>query len=361
MCTTITLKAKDGSYVQGRTNEFATYYRNDIRFYSRKQKTANALFLKKTKEFNNKYAFFGINVGEVLGKMFDIPDLLTDGLNEAGLSASTHFYPGNSCYKEVDELKETEIDMFGLVNILLGQFKTIAEVTKFIEKNQGNFVIKTGALIPAHMYLLDKEGNSVALEPDEKGFLTISKTNGIFTNSPNYKYHLKNLSSYANIQQFDLKNPSILTDENDQPVVSHGISGAFGLPGDTSPNSRFIKGTYLRNAITKENINTSEEAVLSMFRIMNNFDIIPGMAVKEMGEAPIDPNAVPTDFENTTTGHTDHTLVKDLNAGRIYYKDWTNQSIRYVDFTDYDMNLETIPSVKMIEDQAITAQKIILK
>lgn len=218
------------------------------------------------------------NIGELFGDAASGLDFLSDGFNEAGLSVGVLYYPNMATYEVVTKTSEEMIDVLA------------------------------GADQPGHFLFIDKTGDAAVFEPDQKGRIEIKPSNGIMTNSPQYEWHLKNLGVYSNIQQFDTAD-SILRNLDGSSAHSHGTCGAFGLPGDTSPTSRFVKANYLANASTKSNVVTAEDGVLRLLRIFNNFDIIPGMALKRIpitaneetmasGEVPttmVD-NAVETDF-----------------------------------------------------------------
>lgn len=366
MCTSITFKTNNGSIIHGRTDEFGIYYYNDIALYGRTYQLNNNITGPNKKEIPGKYAYIGTNIGAVFGDDKNFPDLLNDGLNEVGLSMSALFYPVQANYNFVDDVAEDEIEFAALGKLLLATCKTIAEVLETVEKYQGKIVARKDVPMPGHYFLIDKEGTTVVLEPDNPGYLTVyDKTNGVMTNSPNYSYHLLNLQSYANIGQIDGYRRSSLKDVNGDTIVAHGTAGAFGLPGDTSPNSRFIKASYLRDSTTRKDLITAEDGVLRMFRILNNFDIAPGMSLKQVGagigEGGISKYSNPVDYDNVTSGNTDHTEVKDLKNGVYYYKTENNQSIRYVQFKDYDLDTVVYKKVKMSEDESLKYQHIILK
>ncbi len=369
MCTAITMKANNGDVVMGRTQEFGNYYLNDALVIPRNYKFTNSILFNGTKEFTTKYTVFGENVGEIVpGVKFN--ELLADGFNEKGLSYSLLYYPGVATYKFVEAIEEDQIDITMCGLIFTGSFENIDEVRAFIEeKNETDaFVMHQAMTEPVHFMIVDRSGRSIVIEPDVPGKLIVKEANGIMTNAPQYEWHVANLKANTNIQQFDT-NHSILKDANGESYTSHGTSGAFGLPGDTSPGSRFIRANYLRDTTTRKNLHTADETVLRLLRIFNLFDITPGMALKVLpesgeasGEVPteISDLAVETDFEKTVAGHTDHVLVKDLTNLKMYYKDWSNQSIRLIDFSEY-VDTTEVKTIKMVEDGASLFQKVELK
>ncbi len=369
MCTAITLKANNGDIVTGRTQEFGNYYRNDAFVLPREHKYTNSILFGGKTEFTTKYTIFGENVGEIVpGVKFN--ELIADGFNEKGLSVGLQYYPGCSNYKYVDVIEDDQIDITMTGIYLLGNCASVEEVETLVNEmsEKDLFVMNSNMQEPVHFMIIDRSGRSLVIEPDVPGKMIVKEANGIMTNSPSYEWHVANLKATTNIQQFDTNN-SVLKDGNGESYTSHGTSGAFGLPGDTSPGSRFIRANYLRDTTTKKNLHTADEAVLRLLRIFNSFDIVPGMALKELpkdgvasGEVPteISDLAVETDFENTVAGHTDHILVKDLTNLKMYYKDWVNQSVRVIDFSEY-IDTKEVKTIQMINDGAPLYQKVELK
>lgn len=364
MCTTITFKTQDGSFIHGRTDEFGNYYQNDLLLFPRGYAFGNAAIGQSSKEITSKYAIFGTNLGTLFGDELSVPTLINDGMNEAGLSFGELFYPGCAKYKVVDQVAEDEIDFTILGRNALAQFTTVAEVIEYAESVQGKIVVSVEQ--PSHYFFADKTGNTVVLEPDEPGYVTIYReNNGILTNAPNYSFHLLNLHQYVNLPQVDGFCDSAIKGVDGQPIFAHGTAGAFGLPGDTSPASRFIRASYLRDTTTKKNLITADDGVLRMFRILNLFDVVPGMSLKRVdsgqGEGAVGANAVPVDLEGVAAGHTDHTDVKDLTNGRYFYKTQNNQAPRFVQFSDYDLDTDKILKISMEHDDTILYQKVTLK
>ncbi len=364
MCTTVSFKTQDGSVIHGRTDEFGIYYKNDLILFPRNFDFYNTMKGIGSNKLTSKYAFFGTNIGKLFGEAMSSDEIVDDGLNEKGLSMSIHYYPGQAKYKKVSEVKENEIDFFAIARNVLATCQTVNEAREFISSYQSNIVAQ--AEVPGHVFFIDKSGDSIVIEPDEPGFVTVyDKTNGVMTNSPSYQYHLFNLQQYVNVQQIDGNVSSAIKGVDGEDLHAHGTSGAFGIPGDTSPASRFIKASYLKDTTTKKDLITADDGVLRMFRILNNFDIVPGMSLKRVGagvgEGGVSPLANPVDFENVSSGHTDHSEVKDLENGRFYYNTYNNQTPRYVDFKDYDLDGQEVVKTQMCEDGVEKYKKVILK
>ncbi len=361
MCTLISLKANNGDVVTGRTEEFANYYYNDIVTLPRNYKYTNSMIFGGTKQYQSKYAVVGQNIGDAMPGI-NLKELIGDGMNEKGLSLSFQYYPGCNKYKHVSEFTEEQMDYAMMAIHILGNYATISEVIEFIEAGNEKEMFVTHELmtIPEHFMVIDRSGRSIVCEPDEPGKIIIKEGIGIMTNSPDYAWHIGNLRANLGINQFEQKDP-VFKGVDGNKLTPFGISGAYGLPGDTSPGSRFIRAAYLRETTTKSTLHTAEETVLRLWKIFNLFEIVPGMAVKEVPSGTNLPElAVETDFENTICAHNDHVVIKDLTNLKFYYRDWTNQSIRYIDLNEYLEDTE-VKSIKIAEDNAMKYQKITLK
>ncbi|MFK4935464.1 linear amide C-N hydrolase [Lactococcus garvieae] len=363
MCTTLTLKTENGSVIVGRTDEFGNYYHNDLVLFPRNYVFTNRALGDGPLKIKSQYAILGTNVGTLFGEKLSIPELIDDGMNEAGLSMSMLYFPSYAHYKFVDELSNTQMDVTALGRSILAKCATLEEVTTYITAFQGKFVAQIDQ--PLHYMFVDKTGNSLIAEPDKPGYFTLYKeNNGIMTNSPSYNYHMMNLNQYVNVQQIDGNVSSPIKGACGKEIYAHGISGGFGLPGDTSPASRFIRASYFRDTTTRKDLITANDGVLRMFRILNNFDITPGMSLKHLGagkgEGSAGANANPVDYKNVAAGHTDHTDIKDLENGRYFYKTQNNQSPRYAQFSDYDLNAKQVRYISMENDDSISYQKVSL-
>ncbi len=361
MCTLISLNANNGDVVTGRTEEFSNYYYNEIVTLPRNYQYTNSMIFGGKKQYQSKYAIVGQNSGSVMENV-DLRELVTDGMNEKGLSLSFQYYPGCSKYKYVKEFADDQLDYAMMAIHILGNYQTVEEVIEFIEAGNEKemFVMHEVLSIPEHFMVIDRSGRSIVCEPDEPGKIIIKEGIGIMTNSPDYDWHLGNLRANLGISQFEQKNP-VFKDQNQEVMQPFGVSGAYGLPGDTSPGSRFIRAAYLRDTTTKSTIHTADEAVLRLWKIFNLFEIIPGMSLKTIPQGIKLPElAVETDFKDTISAHNDHVVIKDLTNLKFYYRDWSNQSIRFVDLNDYLEDTE-VKSIKITEDGSIKYQKTVLK
>jgi choloylglycine hydrolase len=323
-CTGIRLTATDGSVVNGRTVEFDT----PIDMYTAVI-PRDFTFTGKTPEGNgltykSKYAAAGIYC-------FDYK-VLMDGMNEKGLTAAAFYFPGYAQYATVTKDNQSKaLSPVEFPNWILTQFATIDEVKEAISSVViAPTVLKNWGDTPApfHYVVYDKQGNSIVIEPLNGTLVVYDNEIGTITNSPTFDWHMTNLRNFINLRVFNV-----------DPINLRGVelapfgqgSGMVGLPGDFTAPSRFVRAAFFSStAIPSKDANTS---VNQAFHILNQFDIPVGFSRQREG----------ADFSND---YTMLTSVKDSEAIRYYYKSYDDQTIKFVDLKQVDLNAKTIKSIE---------------
>lgn len=330
-CTGIQLKAKDGSYVNGRTVEFGMpldlsglIIPRDYEFKGTLPDGSTGL------TYRAKYAAIG-------GTAFGAPTLV-DGLNEKGLAIGMFYFPGYAQYATMTaENKSRALSPVEFPNWIITQFATVAEV-----KNNLNAVVIAPTtpkgwpgLPPFHYVVYDKTGNSIVIEPVNGQLKVYDNPIGVLTNSPTFDWHLTNLASYINLSP--LNAPPVSVDGLKLKQFGEG-SGMHGLPGDFTPPSRFVRAAiFSSTAIPSAN---AEQAVLQAFHILNQFDIPVG-AVRSVENNTVVP-------ESTLA-----TTVKDPQHLKYYFRTFDDQTIRVLSFSAFDLNAKQLKYVSMKGNQTI--------
>lgn len=324
-CTGITLNAKDGSFVNGRTLEFGLVV--DI---SSVVVPRNTQFQATTSNgpglsYKSKYAAVG-------AVAFDNVAIM-DGMNEKGLTIGTFYFPTFAQYTPTtSENQSKSLSPVDFSNWIVTQFATVEEVKNglkevviapTVEKAWGS------APPPFHYLVSDKNGKVLVIEPIDGKLVTYDNPIGTFTNSPSFDWHLTNLRNYINLNPY-----------NTDVIKIHGLelkafgqgSGMFGLPGDFTPPSRFVRAAVFSSAAAPSN--NAEEAVLQAFHILNNFDIPVGVAREKTKDG------FASDF-------TQITCVRDPQSLKYYFKTYDDQSIKVVDLTKFDFDAKGIKTLKI--------------
>ena len=173
-----------------------------------------------------------------------------------------------------------------------------------------------GAVAGAHFFVQDKSGKSIVIEPVDGTLKVHDAPLGIMTNAPTYDWHMTNLQNYINLSVKDVEGAKL--GPVTLPAFGSG-SGLHGIPGDFTPPSRFVRAAiYGQSAAPND---TAEDAVLSLFHILNQFDIPKGS---------VQSSAV----GGTVDEITEWTSVADLKNLRWYFRTFADQSIRMVDLKE---------------------------
>ncbi len=312
-CTGITLKSNDNGVVTARTiewgeSEMENMYTIVPRGYVQQSMLPGGEVGGMT--FSSMYGYVGLAVVE--------PGWVVDGMNEAGLSAGLFYFPGYGEYPEYDpNAKSNTISDFQLVSWILSRFSTVDQVKSAIQN------IRVTSIDPrastAHWRVTEPSGKQIIIEFVDGRPNVYDSELGVLTNSPEYPWQLKNLNNYVNLIPGTAGPVKIgaLT------LRAFGAgSGFLGLPGDFTPPSRFVRATFLQTYSIPQN--TSYDAVLQAFHILNNFDVPLGTEYP-VGRAPVNmPSA------------TQWTIATDMHDMTVYYHTMYNRTLRSIDLKNID-------------------------
>ena len=91
---------------------------------------------------------------------------------------------------------------------------------------------------PFHYVVYDAAGASIAIEPIGGKLKIYDNPLGVMTNSPTFDWHMTNLRNYIALNPRNV--PPLKIDGMTFRQFGEG-SGMLGLPGDTTPPSRFVR------------------------------------------------------------------------------------------------------------------------
>ena len=320
-CTGITLSTTGNDFVQARTVELGEdNIHSKLVIVPRDFTYTSTLPNQKPgMSWKSKYGFVGISVA--------VDNFIGDGVNEHGLTAGLFYFPdyGSLAPFNPKRVKNTMVDM-DFVRWVLSQHKTVDEVKKGLKKiTLAPVAIIDGKPTPtAHWRIADKEGNVIIIEIINNGEVKIyDNTARVVTNSPDYPWHVTNLNNYVNLGP-GTADPKKMNGVN---LKSFGVGTAFyGLPGDISPPSRFVRAAFYVNSAPE--LKTTEQAVSEAFHILNNFDIPIGAeyAEKHREHMPNLPSA------------TQWTTAIDQSNQAFYYKTMNDSTIQKVDLKKVDFS-----------------------
>jgi len=145
---------------------------------------------------------------------------------------------------------------------------------------------------------------------------------GVMTNNPPFDFHLTNLNQYLSLTSGYPGNRM----SGALMLKPFGVGlGAFGLPGDFSSQSRFVKAAFVKcNSPVSGN---AEHNLVQFFRMLDSVAMPLGSVA----------------LENGTLDKTIYTCCFDAEKGVYYYKTYENSMIYAV-----DMHLENLDSDRLI-------------
>ena len=355
-CTGISLTAKDGSYIQARTIEWAhgVLPCSYVIIPQGEKLTSLTPTGGTGATYCAKYGVVGLAVVQ--------KEFIAEGINEKGLSAGLFFFPAYGSYNSYSSaLKSKTVVDLQFVQWILSQFSTIDEVKAAVTE------MRIVGLDPAsvlHWRIGEPNGRQVVLEIVGGVPHFYENRIGVLTNAPGFEWHITNLGNYVNLYQGDAPT-QMLGKQTIRPLG--GNSGFLGIPGDATPPSRFVRAAFYRaTAPVRE---TAFEAVQQCFHILNNFDIPIGIelsasevagninssngsnssdnntaladrAGKEADKSALNAAAaqygVSTSNISSVPSATQWTSAIDLTNLKVYYKTAYNNTIRCIDLHSID-------------------------
>ena len=309
-CTGISLTAKDGSKIIARTMEWGGFKLESHlvlvpRGYTHQAVTPTG---KDGMTIKAKYGYTAICVLE--------DNFVAEGVNEKGLIGELFYFPGYGETEEYDaKNKNTSITDAQFLDWVLANFATIDEVVEGL--NDIHFVSYGRGFESTHYRIADPNGRQIVIEFYDGKFHVHENKVGVITNSPSFDWQVTNLNNYVNM--FAGTNaPRDIAPGLTLKSFGAGSSG-FGLPGDLTPPSRFVRAAfYIHTAIPQA---TGHRTVMQAFQILNNFDLPLGAEFRNKE----------TDKYPDILSATQWTTSTDLKSMKFYYRTEWNSSIRCVD------------------------------
>jgi choloylglycine hydrolase len=316
-CTGITLKAKDGAVVYGRTMEWGSFDLNSRlliipRGYRFAGHTPDE---KQGMTWNAKFGVVGLDAVR--------KDMVVDGMNEKGLTVGLFYHPGFAEYSKYDPARAAEsMSPTDVGQYLLTLFATVDEVRIAMTKICVVPVVEPalGFAPPVHYLVTEPSGKAIVIEFLKGEMQVFDAPLGVITNAPSYDWHETNLRNYINLSPVALPGRKI-EDLDFKPLG--GGSGMIGLPGDFTPPSRFIRAVaFSKSARTTK---TGDETIYELFRILDNFNVPLG-AAEGSGDAKTQGMRSSTLW---TTGYDTKNLI-------MYYHTQHNRRLRKVELGKID-------------------------
>ena len=323
MCTAISYKAGDHYFGRNLDVEFSFNEQAVITPRGR-------LFrLSGGGDFYNRYALIGI------AAVVDDYPLYYEAANEAGLAAAGLNFPGNAVYLPPQEGKRN-ISPSEFLPWLLGQAESVREARELLKDMVlTNIPFKKDMpLSPLHFMISDRD-ESIVAEPTAEGLKIYDNPYKVMTNNPPFDFHLWNLHNYLNCS---VKNRESAFSPDYQLNNSGVGMGAFGLPGDASSPSRFVKAAFTLTNSPKEG--SEEDCVSQFFHVLDSVAMLKGSTLTDSGKDDI----------------TLYSCCINTDRGIFYYKTYGNSRISAVRLTEENMNADSLKIFPLLKTQDILFQ-----
>jgi len=296
MCTNFLITAADGSQIVGRSMENATNFESQVVVRGRNQRIQSPSDLDLLKHdglaWTTAYGYVGLNA---LGM-----DWLTDGINEKGLSVGMLNLPGTQYQTVTDKTKALLVMWF--CDWVLGNFATVAEVKAALPGVQvWGPILESETTV--HFPIFDAGGAGIVVEFVGGAQRVHDNPVGVCTNAPTFDWHLANIGNYTGLSPWGADPVTIGGQTFAQPGLG---SGLMGIPGDSTPPSRFVRVTYMKQFADQPA--GAADGVTLAFHILNTVDIPLGTS---RSRAILHPIAGSQDS-------TEWIVVRDL-TNRVYY------------------------------------------
>ncbi|GAA3897930.1 choloylglycine hydrolase family protein [Gibbsiella dentisursi] len=314
MCTGLSLMCKDSTFLTGRAMMFGADSKFEGVFNPIGKKFTSLTFSGLC--WDSKYASIGIFLSGTL-------DFIIDGMNERGLVCGGFYFSDFSQYAETITPGKS-VGPLEICQLLLSSCADIDDVVNFITNNEIDVHNIPFLNIPLHWPVFDAAGNAVVIE--SVGGKLIIKDNpvGTCTNSPNFEWHLENLSNYTHLQATNW--PEKIFNDKFTAKVSWPGNGLSGMPGDFSSPSRFVRAAYLSNLVSKPE--SYEDGVNTIFHLLSTSDVVGGVEIG--GE------------DNKSLEITNFSSCCDTNNLNYYYCTYGDRTLRRVSLSSLLEYKETL-------------------
>lgn len=298
MCTSISWK--NGDHYFGRNLDLEVAFGQQVVITPRRYPFA----FRAGGTLPEHYAMIG------MATVIDGYPLYAEAVNEKGLGIAGLNFPANAYYPAESDPEKNNITPFELPWWLLGQCATVQEVRTLMERTHvvGIPFSERIPLSPLHWHMADAK-ESIVVECMKDGMHIHSDPIGVLTNNPPFDFHLYNLSQYMNLSANLPENQ--FSDEVELHPFGRGF-GAFGLPGDASPASRFVRAAFLK--LNAECEPDEDSSVAQFMHILDAVAMTKGSVIAPCGK-----------WE-----HTLYSCCVNASKGIYYYKTYGNNQLTAV-------------------------------
>ncbi len=319
MCTSVSFTNKQHYF--GRNLDYEFSYNESVTVTPRRYPFA----FRHAGAVQSHYAMIG------MAFVVDNYPLYYDATNEAGLSMAGLNFPKYAHYF-APQADKINVAPFEFIPFVLSQCATVQQAKQLLASVSlcaEDFSSQLKAS-PLHWHIADKTG-SVVVESTAIGLKVWDNPVGVMTNSPTFDFHLTNLTHYLGVTREIADNRFA----PDLPLTAYSRgAGGFGLPGDLSSASRFVRAAFALNNSVCEGDESS--SVGHFFQLLGSVAQQKGCCAVEHG------------FEYTI-----YSSCCNTDKGVYYYTTYNNGALTAVDMHRTDLDSDKLTSYPMRTAQQV--------
>ncbi|MDE6600842.1 MAG: choloylglycine hydrolase [Lachnospiraceae bacterium] len=322
MCTSIAMNTKD--FYFGRTMDIEYSFDENVVFTPRNY----PIPFRRNDTLHRHYAMLG------MASVMDGYPLYAEAVNERGLCIAGLNFPDSAYYPPKEDPVKQNVSPFELILWLCAKCASVTDVKQLLASTHLISIPFSDdlPLAPLHWHIADRE-RSIVLESTQNGMEIYDNPVGVLTNNPAFSFQTTNLCQYMNLTTACPQNCF----SNIKSLVPFGQGlGSFGLPGDYSPASRFVKAAYLTMNSVCEKDETS--SVSQLFHILDSVSMVRGSVVTSQK------------LYDTTT----YACCMNATMGRYFYKTYSNCQLTAVDMHRENLDAQTLKTYPLASKQQIS-------
>lgn len=321
MCTSIAMNTED--FYFGRTMDIEYSFNENVVFTPRNYPIA----FRRNDTLRRHYAMLG------MASVMEGYPLYAEAVNERGLCVAGLNFPDNAYYPPGEDPIKQNVSPFELILWLCAKCASVTDARQLLASTHLVDIPFNDdlPLAPLHWHIADSE-RSIVLESTRNGLEISDNPVGVLTNNPSFSFQTTNLCQYMNLTTACPQNCF----SNIKSLVPFGQGlGSFGLPGDYSPASRFVKAAYLSmNSVCETDEMSS---VSQLFHILDSVSMVRGSVITNQK------------LYDTTT----YACCMNATKGRYYYKTYSNSQLTAVDIRRENLDAETLKTYPLVTDPQI--------
>lgn len=321
MCTSIAMNTED--FYFGRTMDIEYSFNERVVYTPRNY----PIPFRRNDTLRRHYAMLG------MASVMEGYPLYAEAVNERGLCAAGLNFPDSAYYPPKEDPVKQNVSPFELILWLCAKCASVTDVKQLLASTHlVNIPFNDNLpLTPLHWHIADRE-RSIVLESTQNGLEIYDNPIGVLTNNPSFDFQTTNLCQYMNLTTTCPQNCF----SNIKSLVPFGQGlGSFGLPGDYSPASRFVKAAYLSmNSVCEKDEMSS---ISQLFHILDSVSMIRGSVVTS------------EQLYDTTT----YACCMNATKGIYYYKTYSNSQLTAVDIHREDLDAEILKTYPLTTEPQI--------